>query len=138
MPACSVASVMSDSLQPHVQQLARLLGPWDFSGKNTGVGCRALLQGIFPTKRLNACLRYLMNWQTRCLPLVPPGKPILGYSNDLFYIRLVVVVCVLRYLSILSSFKYMFVDYSLLFLIFVIVFVLMYWSIPSKLSNTCL
>ena len=24
--------------------------PWDFSGKNTGVGCHALLQGIFPTQ----------------------------------------------------------------------------------------
>ena len=23
---------------------------WDFPGKNTGVGCRALLQGIFPTQ----------------------------------------------------------------------------------------
>ena len=25
----------------------------DSSGKNTGVGCHALLQGIFPTQRLN-------------------------------------------------------------------------------------
>ena len=24
--------------------------PWDFPGKNIGVGCHALLQGIFPTK----------------------------------------------------------------------------------------
>ena len=31
--------VMSDSLQPHGLQIARLLCPWDFSGKNTGVGC---------------------------------------------------------------------------------------------------
>ena len=31
----------------------RLLSPWDFPGKNTGVGCRALLQGIFPTQGLN-------------------------------------------------------------------------------------
>ena len=28
--------------------LARLLCPWDISGKNTGVGCHAFLQGIFP------------------------------------------------------------------------------------------
>ena len=27
----------------------RLLHPWDFSGKNSGVGCPCLLQGIFPT-----------------------------------------------------------------------------------------
>ena len=26
----------------------RLHCPWDSSGKNTGVGCHALLQGIFP------------------------------------------------------------------------------------------
>ena len=26
---------------------------WDFPGKNTGVGCHALLQGIFPTQGLN-------------------------------------------------------------------------------------
>ena len=32
---------------------ARLFCPWDFLGKNTGVGCHALLQGIFPTQRLN-------------------------------------------------------------------------------------
>ena len=31
----------------------RLLCPWDFSGKNTGVGCHFLLQGIFPTQGLN-------------------------------------------------------------------------------------
>ena len=27
--------------------------PWDFPGKNTGVGCSFLLQGIFLTQRLN-------------------------------------------------------------------------------------
>ena len=31
----------------------RILCPWDSSGKNTGVGCCALLQGIFPTQGLN-------------------------------------------------------------------------------------
>ena len=30
-----------------------LLCPWDSPGKNTGVGCHALLQGIFPTQGLN-------------------------------------------------------------------------------------
>ena len=28
-------------------------GPWDSPGKNTAVGCHALLQGIFPTQGLN-------------------------------------------------------------------------------------
>ena len=31
----------------------RLLCSWDSPGKNTGVGCCALLQGIFPTQGLN-------------------------------------------------------------------------------------
>ena len=46
-------SVMSDSLQPHGLQPTRLLCPWDFPGKNTGVGCHFLFQGIFPTQGSN-------------------------------------------------------------------------------------
>ena len=37
-------SVMSDSSQPHGLQSTRLLRPWDFPGKSTGVGCHCLLQ----------------------------------------------------------------------------------------------
>ena len=36
-------SVMSDSLRPHGLQPTRLLCPWDFPGKSTGVGCHCLL-----------------------------------------------------------------------------------------------
>jgi len=42
--AAAVASVVSDSVRPHRQQLTRLLCPWDSPGKNTGVGCHFLLQ----------------------------------------------------------------------------------------------
>ena len=35
----------SDPMKP-----ARLLCPWDFPGKNTGVGCHFFLLGIFPTR----------------------------------------------------------------------------------------
>ena len=45
---CWVTSVTSDSLWAPGLQPTRLLCPWDSPGKNTGVGCRALLQGIFP------------------------------------------------------------------------------------------
>ena len=38
-------SVVPDSLQPHGLQPTRLLRPWDFPGKSTGVGCHCLLQG---------------------------------------------------------------------------------------------
>ena len=36
-------SVVSDSQRPHGLQPTRLLGPWDFPGKSTGVGCHCLL-----------------------------------------------------------------------------------------------
>ena len=35
---------MSDSVRPHRWQPTRLPCPWDSPGKNTGVGCRFLLQ----------------------------------------------------------------------------------------------
>ena len=37
---------MSDSVRPHRGQPTRLPGPWDSPGKNTGVGCHFLLQGM--------------------------------------------------------------------------------------------
>ena len=37
-------SVVSDSSQPHGLQPSRLLRPWDFPGKSTGVRCHRLLQ----------------------------------------------------------------------------------------------
>ena len=36
-------SVLSDSSRPHGLQPTRLLCPWDFPGKSTGVGCHRLL-----------------------------------------------------------------------------------------------
>ena len=43
----------------------------DSPGKNTGVGCHALLQGIFLTQGLNLGLPHCR----RILPFEPPGKP---------------------------------------------------------------
>ena len=37
-------SVVSDSSRTHGLQPTRLLCPWDFPGKSTGVGCHCLLQ----------------------------------------------------------------------------------------------
>ena len=37
---------MPDSVRPHRRQPTRLLYPWDSPGKNTGVGCHFLLQGM--------------------------------------------------------------------------------------------
>ena len=72
---CKVPPVVSSSLWPHGPQPTSLLCPRDSPGKNTGVGCHALLQGIFPTQRSNLHLLYFLHWQTGSLPLAPPGKP---------------------------------------------------------------
>ena len=53
---CQVTLVLSNSLQPRGLQPTRLLCPWDSLGKNIGVGCHALLQGIFPTQGSNSHL----------------------------------------------------------------------------------
>ena len=50
----------------------------DSPGKNTGVGCHALLQGLLPTQGSNPRLLHLLHWQAGSLPLAPPGKPPLG------------------------------------------------------------
>ena len=71
MCCCAMLScpVPSNSLWPQGLQLARLLCPWDSPGKNTGVGCHALLQEIFSTQALNPglphCRRilYQLNYQ---------------------------------------------------------------------------
>ena len=59
--AASVLS-KSDSLQSHGLKPTRLLCPWNSLG-NTGVGCHALLEGIFPSQGLNLCLLHLLHWR---------------------------------------------------------------------------
>ena len=46
---CSVALVISNSLQSHGLWSTRILCPWNFPGKNTGEDCHFLLFGIVPT-----------------------------------------------------------------------------------------
>ena len=55
---------------------AGLLCLWNFAGKNTGVGCYFLLQGIFLTQGLNPRLLCLQCWQVDSLPLCYLGSPI--------------------------------------------------------------
>ena len=61
---CWVTSVVSNSFWP-----ARLLCAWDFPGKNTGVGCHSLLQGIFPTQGSNPHLLCLLRSRWILYPL---------------------------------------------------------------------
>ena len=62
-------SVLSNSLQPHGMQPARLLCPWDSPGKNPGAGCHFLLQGVFLTQGSSPHLLHLLHWQADVLPL---------------------------------------------------------------------
>ena len=62
-------------------QPARLLCPWDSPGKNTGVGCYALLQGIFPTQGLNPWLLHLLHCRQIIYLWATGGSPLLiNYS----------------------------------------------------------
>ena len=56
---CSV-SQSCPTLQPRGLGPTRLLCPWHFPGKNTGVGCHFLLQGVFLTQGSNL---HLLHWQ---------------------------------------------------------------------------
>ena len=60
-------SVRSDSLRPHRLYPTWLLCAWNFPGKNTGVGCHFLLQGIFSIQGLNPCLLRLLHRQANSL-----------------------------------------------------------------------
>ena len=64
---------MSDFVTPWTV-VRQALRPWGYPGKNTGVGCHFLHQGIFPTQGLNTHLLSLLNWQVDYVPLAPPGK----------------------------------------------------------------
>ena len=67
---------------------------WDSPGKNTGVSCHFLLQGIFLTQGSNP---HLLHWQMDSLPSEPPGKlptsiavalcidTVLGTGNESFF-----------------------------------------------------
>ena len=85
------------TLQSHGLQPTRLLCP----GKNTGVGCHAVLQGIFPTQESNPRCLCPLHCQAGSLPLAPPGKPnIVAYfqlkkfSSYLAYISSTLFQCV--------------------------------------------
>ena len=82
MRACSV---VSDSLRPHGLQPTGPLHPWDFSGKNAGVGYNFLLQGIFRIKRSNPYLLRLLHWQVDSLLLSHLGSYSTWYACIIYW-----------------------------------------------------
>ena len=76
---------------PWIVACTKLLCPWDFQGKSTGVGCHFLLQGTFPTQGSNPGLSHcrqtlyslshhqvlnpgLQHFEHGVLATGPPGK----------------------------------------------------------------
>ena len=70
-------SVVSHSLQPSAVWPVRLLCLWDFPAKNTGVGCHALLQGIFLTQEQHPCLLCLLHCREILYQLGPHWSPLI-------------------------------------------------------------
>ena len=63
-------SVVSDSQRPHGLQPTRLLHPWDFPGKSTGVGCHCLLQSyVLRTLKIDSLGKF-QNFNKASLTLV--------------------------------------------------------------------
>ena len=109
------ASVVSNSVWPHIQQPTRLRSPWDFSGKNTGVGCHCLLQCMkVKVKSLSHVRPSATPWTAACqappsmgfsrqecwsgVPLLPPNiglgefkKPSMGLY-EIMYVKLLKIV----------------------------------------------
>ena len=88
-------SVTSNSLRPHELWPTRLLCPWDSPGKNTGVGCHALLQGTFLTLGWGPRHFCLLHRQAGSLPLShlsdPHGaqyRPVKRFSSQRDHISL--------------------------------------------------
>ena len=77
-PKWSVScSVVSDSCDPMDCSLPGSSCPWNSPGKDTGVGCHFLLQGIEPgSPALQA---------DEPLPSEPPGKPIVSGCSFFFF-----------------------------------------------------
>ena len=65
--------VLSKPLWPHGLWPTKALCPWNSPGKNTGVGCHFLLQGIFLTQGSNM---HLLHWQAESL--------LLGHQRSLY------------------------------------------------------
>ena len=58
-----------------------LPGPWNFPGKNVGLGRHFLLQGIFQTQGLNLHLLCLLDWQVDSFPLRDLGSQVQGVEH---------------------------------------------------------
>ena len=113
---CLVNKLCPIFLWHHGLQLSRFLCPWDFSGKNTGVGCHFILQGIFLTQGPNPCL---LHWQADSLPLSHQRSPLSSTSFNKC-----IMACVLHF-SIIQNFTILKKKKKI------------HWTLPIQLSPDC-
>ena len=69
---------VSDSVRPRRRRPIRLPRPWDSPGKNTGVGCHFLLQGV--KVKVKLCLTLATPWTEKPGGLQSVGS--LGVGHD--------------------------------------------------------
>ena len=86
-PLTCICSVVCNCVGPSGLEPTKHICPWDFKGKNTGVGCHFFLQGIFPTQGSNSCLLCLLHLGGGFFTTKPPGKPILSQYSSCQKIR---------------------------------------------------
>ena len=73
---CCFVTVMFNTLRPHGLSPPRFLCPWDFPGKNTGVGCHFLCQCM----KMKSESEVAQSCPTLCDPMdcSPPGSSVHG------------------------------------------------------------
>ena len=77
---CTKSLQSCPTLRPFGLQPARLLCPWDFPGKRTGVDCHAFLQGNLPDPAFHPHLLHILYQQAGSLPPGFPGGSVVKAS----------------------------------------------------------
>ena len=90
--AVVLVAQLCPTLQPHRLYPAGLLCPWNSPGKNTGVGCHSLLQGIFLPQGWNLgllhCRQIVCHLTTREACTSPRDSQVLSVPQPLLYLLL--------------------------------------------------
>ena len=85
-------SVVSHSWRPHGWQPTRLLRPWDFPGKSTGVGCHCLL-----------CQASLSITNTRSVPKLMSIESVMPSSHLILCLPLFILPSIFHNIRVFSS-----------------------------------
>ena len=108
-------SVMSNSQRPHGLQPTRLLHPWDFPGKSTGVGCHCLLHMLLSHSQNIKLLihHHSYSWRKISSQLCDDQWKHLNELLNIYYLLIEVLGLKLRYKQAFkqSIFIYFLKDY---------------------------